>query len=103
MERADVSPHIRHWVEVYVGTNDDPAYRGTLLWHPGDTETSIVVNGARDEDFLETTVPVRIADIRKIVPLGDPPWLVESNRSAAIISAQGIVYRAQGPDESDSG
>ncbi len=102
MEQADVTQHIRHWVEVYVGTDDEPLYRGTLLWVLGDA-TSICVNGALGEDFRETTQPVRIADVRKIVPLGDPPWLVESNKSAATLSAQGIVYRAQGLDEGDAG
>lgn len=99
MEPADVSQYIRHWVEVYVGAADEPDFRGTLLWVPGDPVTSISVNGWRGEDFRATTQPVRIADVRKIVPLGDPPWLVESNKSAATLNAQGIVYRAQGLDE----
>ncbi len=94
MTHDEVLPHVRYWVEVYVGNDDLPAYRGTLLWQMD--EASIVVNGWKDEAFRETTEPVRIADIRKIIALGDPPWLVESNKSAAIISASAILYRAQG-------
>jgi hypothetical protein len=68
----------------------------------GDPATCIVVNGHQGESCRETTEPVKIADIHKIIPLADPPWLVESNKSAAIISASAILLRAQDPDDDDA-
>jgi hypothetical protein len=97
MKHEDVAPHIRHLVEVYVGTDNDPAYRGTLLWQMDDTSV-VVHSGPPGEEYRQTTEPVLIADIRKIVPRGDPPWLVASNKSAAIISASAILSRAQDED-----
>jgi hypothetical protein len=98
MDAEDVLPHIRHWVEVHVADADEPAYRGLLLWQREGV--SVVVNGHSANDGSRmTTRPVAIADIRNIVALNDPAWLVASNKAASVLRAQGILYSAQGGGE----
>jgi hypothetical protein len=85
-------PCIRHWTAVYVDGDTQPTYRGVLLWH--DEDVSIVVNGnpSKDSDAIPTTHPVAIANIREIATLTDPPWLVDSNKSATILRAERIAF-----------
>ena len=91
MTPDEVKPFVRHWVEVYTGKDPWPSYRGMFLC--GDGVTFAVNRGEGDDDAVPTPnrAGLKIADIVKIVPLGDPPWLIRSNKAAALMSARGIL------------
>lgn len=90
MTADDARPFSRHWVEVYMGNDSQPAYRGVFL--PGDGVTFAVFGGGSSSDSIRTPRerPL-VADIARIVRLDDPDWLVESNLSATLLSAENLL------------
>jgi hypothetical protein len=90
MTADEVKPYTRHWVEVYMGTDTAPTYRGMFLPHNGDV---FVVHGEPGDDSILTPdrAGLRVADIGRVVQLEAPEWVVDSNRSAVSLSAQGLL------------
>lgn len=93
MTPEEVKPFVRHWVEVYMGYDAVPTYRGTFFCGDGER---FAVNGHCDaDDAMPTERGQRllVSEICKLVALKDPDWLVESNRSATIVSAKALIQR----------
>jgi hypothetical protein len=95
MRPEDVKQYTRHWVEVYMGRDLWPSYIGMFL--PGDGTTFSVVRGEETDNARPTPDRVRppVSEIGKINPLGDPPWLMASNKAASVMSARAILHRAK--------
>jgi hypothetical protein len=98
MRYEEVKQFLRSWVEVYMDADYEPSYRGVFL--SGDC-VSFAVNGKESDGAVPTTPRQRppISRIGKIVPLGDPPWLIASNKGATVAAARGIVRRSRSDPE----
>lgn len=93
----EVEPHIRSWVEVTLTGETAPRFRGHLVWAGGPI--AVFINGAPPGEAGDAGVPlpdrysIPIYRIAHITPLPDPPWLLESNKAAALASAQALLKR----------
>jgi hypothetical protein len=97
---SEVEPYIRSWVEVTLVGETTPRFRGLLLWAGGPI--AVFVNGAPPGEHGDAGAPlparqsVPINKIALIAPLPHPPWLLESNKAAAVIRAEALLGRDRG-------
>jgi len=91
MTLEELRPFIRHWCVVYLRGNTE-AYCGTVL-QAGDD--GIIVNGDKREPASRALRYAPIARIERIEFLPDPEWLVEANRAAARLSAEGLLRSSE--------
>ena len=94
---AEVEPYIRRWAEVTLTGETTPRFRGLLLWAGGPI--AIFITGAPPGQPGDAGEPlpernsIPITRISLIAGLPDPPWLLESNKAAAVLSAQSLLNR----------
>jgi len=99
MTCSEVEPYIRSWVEVTLAGETIPRFRGLLLWAGGPI--AVFVNGAPPGQPGDAGKPmpdrqsIPINKISLITPLPDPPWLLESNKAAAVMRAQALLSQKQ--------
>lgn len=94
---TEVEPYIRSWAEVTLVGEATPRFRGLVMWAGGTIAVFITgaPRGAPGDagEPLPDRMSVPINKISLITPLPDPPWLLESNKAAAVVRAEALLDR----------
>jgi hypothetical protein len=95
MTYSEVEPYIRSWAEVTLVGETTPRFRGLLLWAGGPIAVFIEGAPPGQPGDAGAPLPVRhsitINKISLITQLPDPPWLMESNKAAAVMRAEALL------------
>lgn len=94
---SEVEPYIRSWAEVTLVGETTPRFRGLVLWAGGTI--AVFIQGAPPGEPGDAGEPlpdrmsVPINKIAHMTLLPDPPWLLESNKAAAVMGAEALLNR----------
>lgn len=94
---SEVEPYIRSWAEVTLVGEAIPRFRGLVLWAGGTI--AVFIHGAPPGEGGDAGEPlpermsVPINKIASMTALPDPPWLLETNKAAAVMGAEALLSR----------